>query len=54
MKNLDWIAGYNYIINILEAFDQIPNLKIEIVLFISKKYYHNSNRIKFIISLFKT
>ena len=33
IKNTSWLGGYNYLINLLEALDQIPDPRIEIVLF---------------------
>ena len=37
VKNPDWLGGYNYIINLLEALDQIPNPRLEIVVFGSRE-----------------
>ena len=36
VKNSDWLGGYNYILNLLEALEQIPQPKIEIFIFTSK------------------
>ena len=37
VKNSGWLGGYNYIINLLEALDQIPNPEVEIVIFGSRE-----------------
>ena len=37
VKNSGWLGGYNYIVNLLEALEQIPKPKIEILIFTSKE-----------------
>ena len=37
VKNSNWLGGYNYIINLLEALDQIPNPRLEIIVFGSRE-----------------
>ena len=36
-KYSGWLGGYNYILNLLEALEQIPKPKIEILIFTSKE-----------------
>ena len=35
-KNSGWLGGYNYLLNLLEALEYIPNPKIEIIIFVIK------------------
>ena len=37
VKNSNWLGGYNYITNLLEALDQLPNPRLEIVVFCSRE-----------------
>ena len=37
VKNSGWLGGYNYIVNLLYALEQIPKPKIEILIFTSKE-----------------
>ena len=37
IKNSGWIGGYNYILNLLHALEQIPKPKVEILIFTSKE-----------------
>ncbi len=45
-KNSDWLGGYNYILNLLEALEYIPKPKVEILIFTSKEI-KNELTIKF-------